>query len=361
MVLCIANTHFELELGSDERQSIVDALEKNPIALQLQYLPLIYAHSSDTCLATTLPPKESLEKLLAVLPKIPKIATFDDQFENNLEISAWGYSQQIQNWAKSKNLEISMPDLEIVKKVNSKAFSFEIFPTFNDASLVKNQMELELWLDSHTEPVVFKSCFGLSGRGHFILIERTNERMELLQAFCKTQWVQRLPVLAEPWVERCLDFSTQWEILPSGDISFLGAVTFESDHKGVYRSTLVGQEEILFKFYAAELVNHKKEALKALQILYKEGYWGFVGIDAMIYTNKQQKPSLVPIVEINARKTMSQVALQLQQNLNFGNCMRLSYESKKQQPGLLPEYAFLRNGKRVNFKKQLYYERMKRT
>jgi len=356
MVLCIANTHFELELGSHERLSIMDALEKNPIALQLQYLPLIYAHSSDICLATTLPPKESLEDLQAVLPQLPKIATFEDQFENDHEISAWGYSRQILNWIQSKNLEINMPNLEIVKKVNSKAFSFEISPTFDEASLANNQRELELWLDSHSGPAVFKSCFGLSGRGHFILFERTIERVKLLQVFCKNQWEQRLPVLAEPWVERCLDFSTQWEILPSGGINFLGAVTFESDDKGVYRSTLVGPTEILFKFHTEELVNHKEEAFKALQILYHEGYWGFVGIDAMIYINHQQKRALVSIVEINARKTMSQVALQLKHNLNSHDFLKLSYESKKQRPGLLPEYTYLRNGKRVNFKKQLYYE-----
>ena len=59
--------------------------------------------------------------------------------------------------------------------------------------------------------------------------------------------------------------------------------------------------------------------------VYARGFFGHLGVDAFVYSEKR----LQPVVEINARKTMSWVALALQQKKKPGKTVRLSFSPKE--------------------------------
>ena len=294
MCINIANTSFEWELLQKHPVPLDQLLGQNPVYRALQLTPFFYADPQDTVLLTQPPSADFLTQLnsFGIAPLrwcAPKSAP-------PLPILSWGASESIAAWAHKHQLPYSHPPASIVRDVNSKAFSFVHAPKLPGAALLSTIEEAEQWIATTPGPKVLKTRFGVSGRGHLFLPSPH------VRSFLERE----LPVIGEPWVSRLYDFSTQWEIAQTGTISYLGATLCENDPKGRYRSNRVGNLHIEY------LEEHKTTALPILPKMAALGYFGNVGIDAMVYT-WEGAARLHPIVEINARKTMGFVALQLQE------------------------------------------------
>ncbi len=286
--LHICNTFFERELETHAQKSLKSWFCSHPIVMQLQFLPLLYANSDDRILVSELP--EHADPKLSLIEKPPK----------DLPIEHWGPSLAIAAFAKKENIAYSIPDWELVRKVNSKIFSFTESPKLPGARLLNTQEEIEEWIQMTPDPKILKTPFGTAGSGHL----KPN--------------VKRLyngPLIGEPWVERIMDFSTQWK---NGKL--LGITLFENEPNGTYRGTYAGDVEP----WAIDV--HLNIAKPLIEKIEKMGYSDHIGIDAFIYLWKGEK-RVHPVAEINARKTMSWVALQTPTK-------RLFYTHIKQ--GLLP-------------------------
>ena len=124
--LHIANTHFESELEEKQRE--------NPIFLQLQFLPLLYADKQDGIGVTHAPHPSFIE------PKWHLLSGNDFPYS---QVESWGSSPTIAAWAKKHHLTYLMPPWEVVKLVNSKAFSFTESPKLPHAALIHTWDELQ--------------------------------------------------------------------------------------------------------------------------------------------------------------------------------------------------------------------------
>lgn len=328
--LHIANTNFEFELSNQKGESLQDSLEKHPLSLQLQFLPLLYASSFDAVAVTTLPPDNFVSKFT----ECRFIPLSSNEKLECQKVSSWGYSQKISAWAAAHGVDYPMPKWDVVRQVNSKIFSFEHSPKLLDAMLLHNEQELNLWIEKKCAKSVLKSAFGFSGRGNLIV----DIPSEHVLTFCKREWEHGRAVIAEPWMNRVLDFSTQWHIEKGGEVVFVGATMVDNDAKGSYRSTSSGPEEHLFSGNLVFLEQHKIAAGNILKVIKEAGYFGPLGIDAMLYLDEEGKTMLQPVVEVNARQTMS-LAILLFQRKHFPNeTITVSYMKKQQDlPGLLPE------------------------
>ena len=175
---------------------------------------------------------------------------------------------------------------------------------------------------------------------------------EKIFLFLKSEWNEGRPLIAEPFVTRLLDFSTQWKILKDQTIEFIGATLCENDPFGRYKNNRAGNESGLFGTWHSYLSDPTHVVRPILKKMAHLGYFGNVGIDAMIYKWKGAA-TLHPVVEINARKTMGYVALNIQQRYFPHDIISLEYVSSKEAPqGLLP--SFIQNEKNlVAFPKQL--------
>lgn len=355
--LHIANTNFEFELSNQKTDTLQESFEKHPLVLQLQYLPVLYAKPSDGVVVTHLADDNYIRSFCQshILPFNTK-----EPIQCN-QIVSWGYSQQIAIWAKTNGLHYEMPSWEIVKLVNGKVFSFENSPKLPNSTLLRDKSELQSWLKMAPETFVLKCSYGVSGRGNLI-VNQLNLNRAL--AFCEKEWNEHRSIIAEPWMERVFDFSTQWQIDRISGIVFVGATVIQNDSRGAYQSTTTGPEEKIFSSYYQFLQEHKTHALSILQKIQEHGYFGPVGIDAMIYRDpsKPEKLCLHPIVEVNARQTMSLVALLFQRKSFPLECISVSYtKTQKDRQGLLPEALSLTPDRTIHFSRQFYVNELYKT
>ncbi len=331
-ILHCANTFVEWEIESSPDISLYQAFHHHLVYLQLQFLPLLYADPSDAILVSDLP-----------LESYPhhSLYTLEDEMPVFSHLESWGASQLVQTWAQRHGIAYDIPRWNLVREVNSKVFSFVNSPSLPGAALLRDEQEARHWLHHTPGKKVIKTSFGVSGRGHVFIEDFP---------FLHRQWKQGNPVIGEPWVNRIMDFSTQWII--DEDIRYCGSTRCYNDDKGQYRGNQVGPEHSVFGDHLPFLDQHIIEARRCLQHMKHLGYQGHVGIDAMIYTLPQrEEPQLHPIVEINARKTMGWVALQLQQRRYPDQLMSLSYEPA--QEGLLPSSLVVKNGKKISFARNI--------
>lgn len=349
----IANTFFEWELETQNQCSLSVAFEQHAIFRQLQFLPLIYAACDEGVLLNDLPQREYWQALKNLGICAPQTFCLSDpSLPPDCEIESWGPSRLIASFAAKHKLSYCMPKWEIVRQVNSKRFSFETSPKLPHAALLCNEAEAKQWLSSFSGKKVLKTCYGVSGKGHLI-IDNESLPWERIASFLKQEWKKELPVIAEPWQTRILDFSTQWIIGKNKEIEYLGSTLCMNDERGQYRFNQVGEEALLFQSHLPFLKEHIYIARTVLEKIAHLGFFGNVGIDAMLYSlpERPQEPLLHPIVEINARKTMGWAALMFQKRHFPNRIVRFSYALENQ--GYLPPVAISKEGKEILFRRNL--------
>jgi hypothetical protein len=318
-VLHVANTSFEEEI--EKNLIFPDSVQSHPMYLQLQFLPFLYGEEEDLVLTTSVPEAGYFERLKALGLRPPKMT---HTMPEKSFVNCWGVTASVSKWAKDNHLILDGPVPETVKKVNSKVFSFLHAPKLKNSALLHNFEELISWFDSFSGKKVLKTCYGVSGKGHFHLHSLNDPS---LLAYAKREWEKNLPLIAEPWVERQMDFSTQWYLHKDGSKDYIGFTICENDSRGHYLGTIIGTKE------PEQLKEHITTAEKVLNEIKKEGYFGHVGFDAMIYENG----NLHPIVEINARKTMGWVALAFHSRYFPHRSLAIRLTKKTQKIGsLLP-------------------------
>lgn len=342
--LHLANTHFEQELSSRGAFSLEKAAARHPIFAQLQFLPFLYGAAGDGVAVTELPDPEFLEKR----ENSPKLHLLSEKGPLPYQtVDSWGASLAVARFAKEHQLSYVIPDWEVVREVNSKAFSFAKSPKLPGAALLYTEKEVQQWQESLGGPKVLKSCFGVSGQGHLFLDK--SSPLQLSRFLHKVG----LPVIAEPWVPRLLDFSTQWMLLEAGKIEYIGATLCENSALGRYVANRVGDEKELFGENLCFLKEHSAVARELLSKMAELGYFGHVGFDAMLYEEAGKK-KLHPIVEINARKTMGWVALQLQRRFYPSAQISCSFRPSLEEGGLLPKALIHADGSRRIFSRNLF-------
>ena len=316
--------------GVLQQGSLISLFEKNPIFLQLQFLPILYGSSNDG-LGVSHAPDSSF--------KTPQWHLLSDRIFPYSEVESWGASPAIESWAQQHQLLYRMPSWNIVTEVNSKAFSFQQSPKLPGAALIHTWEELQKWDKMIEGPKVLKTCFGVSGRGHLLLPSKH------IEIFAQKEFRKGRPIIAEPWFKRTFDFSTQWKI--DQTIQYLGATICISNQRGSYDSTIVG--ESIFKPHQLHLEKHREVVFPILQKIQKLGYFGNVGVDAMIWGDNH----LHPIVEINARKTMGWVALEFSKHRFPKQTIRVSYLAKQKGDNLLPNAVTKKDGTKIHFNRKL--------
>lgn len=127
-------------------------------------------------------------------------------------------------------------------------------------------------------------------------------------------------VMVEPLLDKQLDIAFQFQ-LESGKASFLGISNFSADKKGQYQGNhLNGLPDSLdpeVRQFAEKLPGKIVEPL--LHLLENselaQNYEGNLGVDALVFKNKNGDLRVNPCLEINVRQNMGLVSLQLEKFL----------------------------------------------
>lgn len=347
------NAFFEEELSNPSSLSVIQLLQKHPLYFQLQYLSCILANPLETPILSHPYDVHYLAHLQNIGLAPSSFALLTDNLKPST-LSSWGFSRSLSKWAEEKKCVYINPLSEIIYKIQSKEFSFDTFPQPKHSQKITNSKELTAWWNSFPGPKVLKTLFGSSGRGHFLSLGASSDLAKALSFF--SQCKDKSPsLIAQPWLTRILDFSSQWHISPDGTLSYLGATLCENSSRGTYQKSITGKESLLFHKYFSYFEEHISYAQKAVELLKQLSFFGHVGFDAFLYTDPEtHQTKLFPIVEINARKTMGWAAVQLLQKLSLSSNTLLSihYRSTKNPSlGLLPS-----SHQGICFSKQLFLE-----
>ena len=179
--------------------------------------------------------------------------------------------------------------------------------------------------------VVVKGAFGTAGQGQ-VHLRNTGPTGSSSFDERKQAWIERLlrehgSVVVEPWLNRIVDLSAQYEIGHSGEVRFLGITRFLTDRRGQYLGSFVqqklsGLDEQTRRFLYGDgqdgrRLNRLYEHLGSLlaEAAKQVDYTGPIGVDAVVYRSADEL-KLKPIVEVNPRFTMGRVALELAPRVN---------------------------------------------
>lgn len=307
MSVYLINTDFEEVLAQETISSIHE---------QLQFLPLLYASSTDTLAVSFLPSSQEIQALAqqpwrkgAPLPKLVLQEETVPFYEKPLVY--WGASFPLQQWAKERTMSVRFPDPNSLTKVCSKAYSFR-YTTLPEAALLFSPADLLAWNHtlSSSRKKVLKTCFGYSGKGLHLFETLSKHTWN----FCEREWAACRPVVAEPWLQKTMDLSSQWTIQETGSRTLHGITFFTTNSKGVYRSSYAMPESYIHQAIRPFVEEHLIHCQKVLGDLFAEGYFGPIGCDALLYQDDRNKLSLYPVVEINPRETLSKAILLMQQS-----------------------------------------------
>lgn len=196
------------------------------------------------------------------------------------------------------------PDLEVLRRVNGRAFSASLGATLPRAAFAKDEAEVCATVASDP-PAGFrawhvKSAFGMAGRGHRV-IEAASDLRRDDREYLRSVLRHGHGVMVEPHAAIAREVGIHGFLARDGTLT-LGSITEQRcDHRGVWVETSALDEAALADFgWASELEAEGRRVAGALRA---EGYFGPFNVDAFTYRS-QGEDRFNPRSEINARYSM---------------------------------------------------------
>lgn len=218
--------------------------------------------------------------------------------------------------AKKMNLKTPLPSFEAVKKVNSKAYSTLLGHRLGfgfHGEIIYSGEELDTkgrqWLAQG--PFLIKDFYGVSGKGNQLInsvriLERVVKHLGAAEAKGKSSHF-----VIERLLEKDLDFSCGLTIKADGRVE-IGSIQKILNHQFAYGGSETANEEFC-NFLRNK--HYFDTIAKIAAALYQDGYFGPVCVDSMLLKTEE----IVPVIEINARKSMGFINRQIDSRLaEFG-------------------------------------------
>jgi uncharacterized ferritin-like protein (DUF455 family) len=305
-----------------------------------------FVKDGDILIVHKLPTPKHLQKLQKAGFVLPQFVLRDEMKQKLShrtinELKFWGYDSSIsalQNVIPVKTKRDSNWDQSIVA---SKIFSKKVldafcsqFPEFSyleelSGKIANNFSEALAILEQYAK-IGIPSCLGKSnigsaGRGNKIISLPLDKTMK--------GWLERTlkiqPIIIQPKLDKIADLSLQIYIETSTSKvqehkkntahRNLGLTRFFTTPKGDYQGHHLGTiSSSLPKGALRPLYDHQmldKIYRHVVCYLQEEGFYGYAGIDMMLYRNQDGDTCIHPLIEINPRYTMGHVALHVQKRI----------------------------------------------
>lgn len=226
-----------------------------------------------------------------------------------------GISTLEEQLCAATGLASALPPASLVKPVNSKVYSRRVAAALGIAQATGWECETVADFVAAAEGarasiaagrrLGVKDAFGVSGKGIVVLDEerKLDQLVRMVTRRAERSGDQRIAVVVEEWASKATDLNYHFTVGRDGSVRFdfvKEAITANGVHKGhriPARITAAHREQI--EQTAAVLGAH----------LAGEGFYGVVGVDAIVTTDG----GLLPVLEINARNNMSTYQTGLQE------------------------------------------------
>lgn len=232
---------------------------------------------------------------------------------SDVEFIPWGWSIEVRLLADRFGWDTSACSEKAAHLANSRATSEELERTWGvglrEARRIESLDELKTSIRSlHQSDArwVVKAEYGMSAR------ERILGRGPM--TIPDENWVRRRldlngVVFFEPWVERIDEIGIQIDIPAIGSPKLVGVTPMLVDRRGQYAGNWFAYSDERFENQQRFWAEATEVAIRAATHLQSIGYFGPLGIDAMIYRDVDGTIRVRPLQDINARWTMGRLSL----------------------------------------------------
>ncbi|WP_138750952.1 hypothetical protein [Paenibacillus sinopodophylli] len=244
---------------------------------------------------------------------------------NNAVLAPFAVLPRGDQVCESYKLQGRLPSFAIVQRVNSKLYSHHMKDRLqirNVGQVIQSGGDLletgEKLLQEGS--FLIKDLFGVSGKGNLLITSKS--MLERIAAYLTSQENKGKAVqfIVEPLLSKSEDFSCQFHLNDEGKLDMI-AVNKLINVDFAYTESCTPDQSFLAnleeKGYFKMMENIGRE-------LFKDGYIGHVCVDSMILEDGE----VIPLIEINARKSMSLIKNQVDKHLKQrGLSGNLSYLS----------------------------------
>ena len=313
---------------------------------ELSTLPWILGSSQDIILVDKVPSQQFTDQLEAAGFRLPSFLPLESAFSDATFITTekgflipWGWSPSVHKllsplkpacspeflnspvaeWRDvHRELYNRKSALTILQRITNENPSENILSLTEIPEVCTNHEQI-IALQHKWGKVVVKAPWSSSGRGLQIL--RPNEYNQTNRQVISGYLKQQGFVIVEPWHNKVLDLSFQFFSFGNGRIEYRGLTTFSTDHSGRYIGNYLQElppdltPEL--KEFLSENLNNLKTVLHQVLVSsnYSADYYGWFGVDAIIFRSLDRKLKFHPCLEINCRFTMGAIALSLRTHL----------------------------------------------
>ena len=317
---------------------------------ELSTLPGILAQPKDLVIVDRQPTQQFIDQREGAGFLIPAYRTIDDLLSDQSFLSAeksflfpWGWSPSAHNllqpfksvcssdflnspvseWKEiHRELYSRKSSLDILSRITANNNS-HILLTSNDLPGICNDHDAIIRLQQKWGKVVVKAPWSASGRGLQVL--RSNEYNQTNRQVISGILKQQGYVVVGPWHDRVLDLSFQFFSFGNGNIEYKGLTSFSTDQTGHYAGNYIQEfppdlaQEI--DAFLKQNITEIQTGIQAVLIKsdYSTDYYGWFGVDAMIFRSAKGDLKFHPCLEINCRFTMGAIALSLRDHLAEGS------------------------------------------
>ncbi|KMQ51521.1 hypothetical protein CHISP_1529 [Chitinispirillum alkaliphilum] len=320
------NALFDLVPGSFKSAAIRSAADE----MTALFLPL--GTEEDFILLKTQLPDEHFCYLQTAGLNLP-VPFSDKTNESNLRLLPWGWDEETAELSRRLGDISPHPSIPSVRYVNSREFLSTISNSIpygdTDSYFVQTRADLKHALSvlENSFPLVIKPNFGSSGFGFIHLKSKKDVDINQKSIF---GYLENSAAVIEPWRNRLTDTSSSINIEPDGSYSDLRHIRCIVNRYGTFNGALLPPVETSFSDSHLSTIS---DCIKALVPgILKAGYFGPVGIDSYTYLDNNGQIQLSPVVEINARHVVSDIARSLQDKLCPEKYCFLRFASRKMMP-----------------------------
>ncbi|MFC5051777.1 DUF455 family protein [Rubritalea spongiae] len=328
----------------------------------LDMIPLAWARRDDVLLLRKEPSREHLRNIRAwgfPMPECISIEDPKDLKERRIGgMRPWAWQQTASDVLKPYSSTMSENVSQkwrahCESKWMSKRMGYELELQLGGAvgEWCSSVSAVEKYVKEASGDVLLKAAFSNAGRGHCRLLN--GKWTQSSEGWLKRALKEHGAVLAEPWLDRVVDFSAQYEVGDDGEIKQVGMTRVLNDELGRFKGSLVlpkwaqGLDAELSAFLFRDCqanAFYKYELPKALQeLIARSGYVGAIGVDSMVSRNANGAFVFRPVVEVNVRHTMGRVAVELLKKTapGLGGVYKILRKSQFEQ---MPEFGPIEEG-----------------
>ncbi|WP_282124920.1 hypothetical protein [Marinifilum flexuosum] len=310
----------------------------------LDVLPMHFADEKDVVLVNQLPDQEFITVMKEAGISLPEFKLFESSIQDKEFVKSakeslepWGWSPRIhhifkhlkdscqQEFKNRPNAEWQANHKDLYSRKKAlEVLNFFLDHTNNSLYIEKEQIatictsvsEVEKLINQWKQ-IVIKAPWSSSGRGLQVL-RQSHLNDSIIQWINGTLGIQGY-VMVEPLLDKKYDFSLQFYIDAKGEVNYIGNGFFATNSNGQYDGNIIGGmpteiKEFLSDDKMQQLSEDLKEALITCGVA--QNYYGYLGIDCMLFRDQYGEMKLQPCLEINLRYNMGILALKLDEHLH---------------------------------------------